>query len=81
MNGTDPYIHDGKINGVFRELCKIFSKTHKQPAVQEMAQIYRELRRNLPTILQKSGSNSLYHTRVFKEVAVAGKICAEKVML
>ena len=81
LNGTDPYIHDGRIVGVFRELCSIFSKPHEQPTVQQMGQIYSELRRTLPAILRRSGSNSLYNTRVFKELAVAAKICAERVML
>jgi hypothetical protein len=81
LNGTDPYIHDGKILGVFRELCNIFSKPRKQPTVHQMWQIYRELRRTLPAILRNSGSNSLYNTRVFKDLAVAAKICAERLVL
>jgi hypothetical protein len=81
LNGTDPYIHDGKIVGVFRELCNIFSRPHNQPTVQQMRDIYRELRRNLPVILRRAGSDSLYNTRVFGELAVAAKICAERVML
>ncbi|HTV57685.1 MAG TPA: hypothetical protein VMJ93_02345 [Verrucomicrobiae bacterium] len=81
LNGTDPYIHDGKIAGVFRELCNIFTRSGGQPTVQQMNLIYRELRRNLPAILRRSGSLSLYTTTVFKELAVAAKICAENIML
>lgn len=80
LNGTDPYIHDGKIAGVFRELCSIFTRPDKQPTVQNMRQIYRELRQNLPAILRRTGSDSLYKTRVFKELVVAAKICAERIL-
>jgi len=67
LNGTDPYIHDGKIAGVFRELCNIFTRSGGQPTVQQMNRIYRELRRNLPAILRRSGSLSLYKTSVMSQ--------------
>lgn len=81
LNGTDPYIHDGKIVGVFRELCNIFRKPDRQPTVQQMSQIYREMRRNLPAILRNSASDSLYKARVFKDLSVAAKIFAEGIVL
>jgi hypothetical protein len=81
LNGTDPYIHDGTIVGVFRELCNIFAKPQRQPTVQQMGRIYREMRRNLPAILRKSASDSLYTTRVFKDLSVAAKIFAERIVL
>jgi hypothetical protein len=81
LNGTDPYIHDGKIVGVFREVCNIFSKPDRQPTVQQMAQIYREIRRNLAAILRNSASDSIYKARVFRDLSVAAKIFAERTVL
>jgi hypothetical protein len=81
LNGTDPYIHDGKIVGVFRELCNIFVKPDRQPNVQQMGQIYREMRRNLPAILRKSASDSVYKPQVFKDLCVAAKIWAERIVV
>lgn len=81
LNGTDPYIHNGKIVGVFRELCNIFARSDRQPTAQQMAEIYREMRRSLPAILRKSASDSLYKTRVFRELTVVAKICAERIVL
>ena len=40
LDGTDAYIHEGKIVGVFRELGNAFVGTARQPTVREMAQIY-----------------------------------------
>jgi hypothetical protein len=68
LNGTDPYIHDGKIAGVFRELCNIFTRPQMQPTTQLMWQVYREMGRNLTEILRRSGNNSLFQTRVFKDL-------------
>jgi hypothetical protein len=43
LNGTDPFIHNGTIEGVFRELANMFRRPGKQPTVQEMRLVYRKL--------------------------------------
>lgn len=68
LNGTDPYIHDGKIVGVFRELCNIFARSDRQPTTQQMGQVYREISQNLAEIMRRSGATSPYTTRVFKDL-------------
>lgn len=68
LNGTDPYIHDGKIVGVFRELCNIFARSDRQPTTQQMGQVYREIKRNLAEIMRRSGATSPYTARVFKDL-------------
>jgi hypothetical protein len=35
LNGTDPFIHDGTIEGVFRELGNMFRRPGRQPSVQQ----------------------------------------------
>ena len=74
LNGTDPYIHGGRIIGVFRELRNIFTKPGRQPTVQQMGRIYRQIRKSIPAILSRSASASLYSTTVFKEVVVVARI-------
>jgi hypothetical protein len=39
LNGTDPFIHDGQVAGLFRELCAIFQRPGRQPTVQQMWRI------------------------------------------
>jgi hypothetical protein len=70
LNGTDPFVHDGKIVGVFRELCNIFARSSRQPSTQQMHQIYRGLRAQLPAIMLRSAATSLYTSRVFKDLSV-----------
>jgi len=80
LNGTDPFIHDGQVAGLFRELCAIFQRPGRQPTVQQMWRIYRNLRRNLPAILRQAGSQSLYNARVFKELCVIASASADAVV-
>ena len=78
LNGTDPYIHDGTVGGVFRELCNIFVRPDMQPTAQRMRKIYQEMRQKLPEILHRAGADSLYTTRVFKDLTVLANVCAVK---
>lgn len=68
LNGTDPFIHDGKIGGIFRELCNIFARSETQPSIAQMWLIYREIRKNLPDIIRRSGATSLYTARVYRDL-------------
>ena len=70
LNGTDPFIHDGKIVGVFRELCNIFARSSRQPTTQDMHEIYRRLRIHLPEIMRRSAAISPYTSRVFKDLSL-----------
>ena len=73
LNGTDPYVHDGTVVGVFRELRNIFVRPGKQPSISQMWKIYRDVRKNLPAILKNAGTRSVYRAGVFKEIcALAG---------
>src|SRR5438445_637335 len=46
LSGTDIYLHNGRIDGVFRELCDAFVRRDQQPSVQQMWRIYRDLRKS-----------------------------------
>jgi len=81
LNGTDPFIHDGTIEGVFRELGNMFRRPGKQPTVQQMRLIYRKLRKNLAAILQQAGSKTPYSARVFRDLCVIAIDAAEELLL
>lgn len=78
LNGTDPYVHGGTIRGVFRELCNAFVRTHRQPTIQQMREIYKDIVRSLPVILEEAGSSSIYNARVFKDLCVVASASASK---
>jgi hypothetical protein len=70
LNGTDVYVHGGRIEGVFRELCNAFVRRAQQPSVQQMRRVYRDLRKNLPAVLRTAGASSAFEVRVFRDVCV-----------
>jgi hypothetical protein len=80
LNGTDPFVHGGTIAGVFSELSNMFVRNKRQPSIQHMALIYREIRNNLPIILSLAGSSSLYTPRVFKNLCVIASASAARIV-
>ena len=73
LNGTDPRIHDGKVQGIMRELCNAFVRPHYQPTVPEMMSIYRIVNRQLATIMADAGAESLFEARAFQDLCYAAK--------
>jgi hypothetical protein len=80
LNGTDPKIHDGRVEGVLGELCHVFRRKGRQPSVQQMRKIYREIRKAQPVILKKAGAATPYKARVFQDICVAASAWADRVV-
>src|SRR5262249_44327471 len=70
LDGTDPYIHDGTVQGVMREVCNAFVIPAKQPTVPEMMEIYRELRLKASGISRDAGANSVFTACVFSDLCL-----------
>lgn len=77
LNGTDVHVHNGTISGVFRSLANAFVRQHRRPSVQQMRQIYLDLRQNLAGILETSGSESPFEARAFRDVCVLASESAD----
>jgi hypothetical protein len=80
LDGTDPYIHDGKIAGVFREISNAFVGSERRPSVTQMMQIYRVLRLKFHDVLRRAGADNPFHARVFKELGVIARTAAEEIV-
>ena len=78
LNGIDPKVHGGRVNDVFVELRNMFVRSGRQPSVQEMYAIYRDVRRQLPGILNRAGRPSLYTSSVFRDICLAASASAIK---
>lgn len=76
LNGTDIYVHDGTIRGVFREFGSIFVRNSRQPTVREMMSIYQILRRSLREVLARAGQTSPFNARVFRDLCVIASLNA-----
>ncbi len=81
LDGTDPYIHDGTIRGLFRELGNAFVRNQNQPSVEEMMKVYRTLRVNSKNILRRAGAKDPFNASVFRDLGVLASATADTVVL
>jgi hypothetical protein len=79
LDGTDAYVHNGTIKGVFREVGNAFVGTNRQPTVTEMMQIYRVLRAQFGSVLRRAGARDAFNARVFKELCVLASKAADEI--
>lgn len=70
LNGTDPYIHGGTEEGVFRELVKAFVRLDRQPSVKQMQDLFSGLSSVLPRIMADAGVTDPFNARAFKDIVV-----------
>jgi hypothetical protein len=70
LNGTDPYIHGGTVDGVFRELAKAFVRADRQPSVKQMRLVYDKLTLTLPRILTDAAATDPFNARAFRDIVV-----------
>ena len=70
LGGTDVYVHDGTIDGLFRELCNALVGATRQPTVHQMMYVYRALEESCPGIMAKAGTSSPFGARVFADMVV-----------
>jgi hypothetical protein len=74
LNGTDPFIHDGRVQGVMRELCNAFVRPKDQPTVPEMMNTYRTVSRRSVKIMADTGAKSLFEARAFQGLCYAARL-------
>jgi hypothetical protein len=79
LNGSDPRIHDGQVQGVMRELCNAFVRPGNQPTVPETMSAYTAVRRQLARIMADAGAESLFEARAFRDLCFVAKGITEKV--
>lgn len=81
IDGTDVYIHNGTVAGVFREFGSIFVSSQQQPSVQQMMAIYRLLRKNLEGILFRAGQRLPFNARVFRDLSTIASAAADELVI
>jgi hypothetical protein len=77
LDGTDPYVHDGTVSGVMREVCNAFVSPN-QPSVPQMMKMYRDLRRGVPKTMHNAGTRSMFTARVFSDLCLAAAVLRSK---
>ena len=67
LDGTDPYIHSGTVEGILSELRNAFVRDGA-PSVLKMMAAYRLVEGNIERILTGAGARNLYAASVFREL-------------
>ncbi len=67
LNGTDPCIHYGAVEGVLRELCNAFRRD-RSPTLADILAVYRFVESSLKSILSRNGTNNPFDRSVFMEL-------------
>lgn len=70
LNGTDPLIHGGTPEGVFKALRNAFSTKRPHPTVEDIREIYRRLRGDLPDVMKHAGAAGPFEASVFRDLTV-----------
>jgi hypothetical protein len=73
LSGTDIYIHQGTVRGVFTELCNAFVRLKSQPTAQEMEETYLRLKELLPELQKQTGAHSPFEARIFRDLVVVAR--------
>ena len=78
ISGTDVYIHNGNVRGVFTQLCNAFVRLKSQPTTQDMEQTYLRLRDLLPEFQTQTGADSPFEARIFRDLVVAARALTQR---
>lgn len=77
LNGTDPNIHGGTVEGVMRELGNAFVRERDMPTVPRMMRTYRLLSSRAEDVRRTAGAQSLFEARAFRDLCFAARVAAE----
>jgi hypothetical protein len=79
LDGSDPNIHDGTVEGVMREICNAFVRTRTaRPTVPEMMRTYRGLSCKLNAITAAARARSVFEARIFDDLCFAAKAASSR---
>lgn len=78
LNGTEPYIHDGRPIGVLRELTSALARSRHKPTVLELTAVYRDVKLTAETLKRDLATQTLFDARPFQDLVLAASISARR---
>jgi hypothetical protein len=78
LNGTDPFIHHGKPEGVLKALANALYRNAKSPTFTELETIYRDLKAAASEFRSGRKGGGLFEAHAFKWLVFAGQSSAEE---
>jgi hypothetical protein len=78
LNGTDPFIHHGRPEGVLKALSNALYRNAKSPTLTELKTIYRDLRAAASEFRSGRRGDSLFEAHAFKWLVLAAQSSAQE---
>jgi len=78
LNGTDPFIHNGRAEGVLKALSNALYRNAKSPSLMELETIYRDLRAAASKFRSGRTGDSLFEAHAFKWLVLAAQSSAQQ---
>ncbi len=78
LDGTDPYIHHATPRGLLGALANALSRSRHRPTVEELEQIFADLKEAAARIRKDLRTESLFAARAFGELVFAGVASARR---
>lgn len=70
LDGTDPYIHGNKAEGVLRALMNALVRHRNPPTFLELNSIYRQVLTAVIKLKKRLGGAPLFEARAFRDLVV-----------
>jgi hypothetical protein len=77
LNGTDVYVHRGTVDGLLGQLSNALVRSDHQPTMDQLREIFNDLKRSCQKLKRDNGASSLYDARMFKELVVLARKYSE----
>jgi hypothetical protein len=78
LSGTDPHIHQNRPRVLLRELANALVRARHQPSVEELEQVYADLRGTVPALRRRLRAQSLFEARPFRDLVVLASRMARR---
>lgn len=78
LNGTDPFIHHGRAEGVLKALSNALYRNAKSPRFIELETIYRDLKAAASKFKSGRKGDSLFEAHAFKWLVLAAQSSAQE---
>lgn len=77
LNGHDPFIHNGTVEGVLVKLTDIFQGGRNQPDPIQLLSLYRQVRKAAAKLKQAYGNN-LFTPSCFRKLIYISQVAARR---
>lgn len=80
LDGTDAFIYKPAPEGILREIRNALSRHYMRPTADQMQNIFEVLKEEVPQVLKKAGTSTVFEARPFADLVVLARQLARAVI-